>query len=330
LNRRYALLFAIVAAIIVTAGLVGVAIFADGLALDFRVFWETARLPLDDIYRPAWQPFVYPPTTVPWLKTLELLPFWPAFAVWSGLSVLAFFVAARSRTWWLMLLSPALIECLAFGQTSLFVGAIVLFGCARRGWQRGALLGFALCLKPQMVVMAPLILLVRKDWSALAGGIAAALTLILATTMLYGVDIWLDWFRALPMFSGVIEQRNLYWAFVTPYGLAAWAGLPATPVWIAGAMLSGVSVVRSASKWDGLAMPIAVTSILAVPYAVPHDLVAALPWCTAILLRRGWDWRQAPAALLFSATAVPVGLAALAIGWCRVDWSQHRQPVPAS
>jgi hypothetical protein len=313
---RYGLLFAIVASIVVAAGVIGVAIYAGGFALDFDVFWRAARAPIEAIYRPdPWLPFAYPPTVIPWLMPLALLQFWPAFAVWSLLSLACFLAAARSKAWWLMMLSPALVECVVFGQTSLLVGALLLLACSRRGWQMGALLALAMSLKPQMLIMAPLILLVRRDWRALAGGLAAGALLLLITTSLYGSQIWLDWFRALPEFARVVDARNLYWALVTPYGFAAWLHLSPTPYWIAGALLSVLAVVRSARDWDALAMPIAVTSILAVPYAVPHDLVAALPWCTTMLLRRGRDWRQAPAALIFSAAFVPIATAALAISW---------------
>jgi hypothetical protein len=323
---RYGLLFAIVASVIVAVGVIGVAIFAGGFALDFRVFWRAARGPIDSIYRPDhWLPFVYPPTAIPWLKPLALLSFWPAFAVWSALSLACFFFAARSKAWWLMLLSPALIECVAFGQTSLFVGAILLLACSRRGWQMGALLAIALSLKPQMLVMAPLVLLVRRDWPALAGATINGLALLLFVSALYGAGIWLDWVHSLGGFAKVVDARNLYWALVTPYGFAAWLHLPPTPFWIAGALLAVGAVVRSANDWDELAMPIAVTSILAVPYAVPHDLVAALPWCARMLLSRDRDWKQAPAALIFSAALVPVATILLAVSWLRLQDGSVRQ-----
>jgi hypothetical protein len=140
---------------------------------------------------------------------------------------------------------------------------------------------------------------------------------MLFSILLYGPTLWLTWFHALPGFASVIASRNLYWALITPYGLAMWAGLLGTPFWIAGALLSLAAVMRSARSWDNLAMPIAVTSILAVPYAVSHDLVAALPWCASILVKRDWHWKQAPAALIFSAVFVPVATVALAVSWLR-------------
>jgi len=323
---RYGLIFALVAGAIVTAALIAAAIIADGFALDFGVFWRAAQTPASEVYRPdPWLPFVYPPTAIPWLRPLALLPFWPAFALWSALSVALFFVAAKSRAWWLIALSPGLIECVTFGQTSLFVGALLLFACTRRGWQMGVLLAVAFSLKPQMLVMAPLILLVRRDWPALAGGALCGLALLLFTCAQYGPGIWLAWLRAMPGFAQVIDHRNLYWATITPYGLAAWSGVPPVPVWIACAALSIAAVLRSACQWDNLAMPMVVTSILTVPYAVPHDLVAALPWCTAMLLRRDPDWRQAPAALLFSATMVPIAAAMIAGDWAFVV---RRTPPP--
>jgi hypothetical protein len=179
----------------------------------------------------------------------------------------------------------------------------------------GALLAFAFCLKPQMLITAPLVLLVRRDWGAIIGGVTAGIALLSGVTALYGPQIWVNWWHALPGFVEVIEVRNLYWALVTPYGLAAWVGLPPTPFWVAGASLALVAVLRSGNGWEDLAMPITVTSVLAVPYAVPHDLVAALPWCAGILIRKEINWRQAPAALIFAALAVPFATFAMAVRW---------------
>ena len=281
-------------------------------------------MPIESVYRPdSWLPFVYPPSSLPWFKSLALVSFWPGFAAWSLLSLACFVIATRSRVWWFMLLSPGLIECLVFGQTSLLVGALLLWACSRHGWQMGALLALALSLKPQMLIMAPMIMLVRRDWPAIVGGLVASATLLLLTTSLYGPRIWADWLHAMPAFAQVIDDRKLYWAVITPYGLARWIGLPALPISIACAGISFGAVLRSGRSWEELPMPIAVTSILVAPYAVPHDLVAALPWCASVLLRGGRDWRQAPAALIFSAVMVPFAAVALAFSWI---WPKNPSP----
>lgn len=76
---------------------------------DFEVFWLAARMPLETIYIPGpVRPFAYPPSAIPLIKALGLLPQHLSFLVFIGLSAAAFYWAGRrlySRTAVLMALA---------------------------------------------------------------------------------------------------------------------------------------------------------------------------------------------------------------------------------
>src|SRR5689334_14174271 len=159
-----------------------IAIFAllwpKAAGVDFAVFWRAVHALHP--YAPNEQPFVYPPTALLWFSPLKLLDVWPAYLVWTGVSI-AIFAAA---TLWLYgrgptalaLISPAMSVALIPGQTSLIAAALLFAAFATDcRFCRGMVLGALLTLKPQLVVVAPLFLIVRRDWAALAAMAVSAL-----------------------------------------------------------------------------------------------------------------------------------------------------------
>jgi hypothetical protein len=231
---------------------------------------------------------------------------WPAFVLWSLASLGLFLWAAKIPNRLLLLLSPALVQYIVFGQTSLLVGALILV--ASEGSVMGGLFGIAFTLKPQLVALAPLVFLVRRDWQAVYGFAGAVVGSVILTTLIFGSQIWQDWLDALPAFRNTLVSRDLFWVLITPAGLAERFALPPFPFWAAGAAIAGFAVLRS--KMDTRPL-IVCASLLAAPYAVGHDLVALLPFC---LLTLQSDGRAKPfAALAFAVAFVPIALAGLAL-----------------
>ncbi len=289
------LLFAVICGVIVSFGLIVAT--ASNFGHDFRVFWQASRA--TNVYTAdPFGPFVYPPTALVWIKPLALLPFWPAFALWSVMSLAAFMTVARK---WLLLLSPVVVQCLVYGQTSLLIGALILYAANRPSWARGALLGLALTLKPQVVFLAPLVLFARKDWDALCGLVGGVALSVAVSVALFGFRPWSDWIAALPLFGDDLAARNLWWVTITPYGTAMRFGLNPYPFWIAGVVLALVAAWRSRTD---LAATIVLTSILASPYAMVNDLAAALPFALTSMGMAG--------ALIYSAALAPLALAVFA------------------
>ena len=224
---------------LVSIGLVWATSRGGGIGLDFAVFWRAART--TNVYSPnPFDPFVYPPTTLLWLKPLCWLSFWPAFILWSLVSLVAYMAAARK---WLLLGSPVVIQCLVFGQTSMILAAGILVAARSEGVVMGVILGLVFSLKPQLLVTAPLVLLLRRQWRSLSGFLIGAVVSVAFSVILFGPHVWLEWAGSIPAFRRVLESRDLWWVMITPYSVGMRLGVSPWPF-----LLMGCCVAHFAQK----------------------------------------------------------------------------------
>src|SRR5579884_438371 len=156
-----------------------VLLWPKAAGVDFAVFWRAVHALHP--YAVNEQPFVYPPTALLWFLPLRLVDAWPGYLAWTAFSVVAFCLVAlwlygRGATA-LAIISPAAGVGLIPGQTSLIASAF-LFAAFASDCRicRGIFLGALLTLKPQLAVIAPVFLVLRREWIALA---AMALTTVL-------------------------------------------------------------------------------------------------------------------------------------------------------
>jgi hypothetical protein len=294
---------------------------ARSFGFDYRVFRYSSQVNVGDIYDPHPQaPFVYPPTAIAFFRPLGQVPISVGFAVWMLLSASLFLYATRSINRLAIAfvsISPVLVKCVLLGQSALVLSALVLLAADRKGWLGGLLLGLVLTIKPQMAILAPLALLVRKDWQAVAGMIAGSLAMFLAELILYGFQPWSDWWAALPLFRQTLIENHLLWIMVTPAGVAQNFGLPVQPALVFGLLLGVASILGSArhAKGPELAGLIVTASVLAVPYAASHDLIALLPWTALLLLRERLSLPVLAAVLVLTMEFMAVGLVIFAMFW---------------
>jgi hypothetical protein len=233
---------------------------------------------VSEIYRPdPFGPFVYPPA-IAWLKPLAMFPFWTAFGLWTAVSVLCFWRAAKST---LVFISPAVVQCLVYGQTSLILASLLLVWS--QGLAMGVMFGLVCSIKPQIAFLAPIVFVVRRDFVALLGFGLALLTALLITTGWLGLGIWRNWIEAMPAFRDVIVNRNLFWVFITPGGMARSLGLPFIPAWLLGVAVALLAVFRSRPSDDRIL--IVGSSLLAAPYAAGQDMAALIPFALAAATR---------------------------------------------
>jgi hypothetical protein len=295
-------------------------------AVDFAVFWRAVHALHP--YATNEQPFVYPPTALLWFSPLKLVDVWPGYLIWTAVSVMVFAAAAlwlygRGATA-LAIISPAMSVGLIPGQTSLIAGAVLFAAFATEcRLCRGVLLGALLTFKPQLAVMAPLFLIVRRDWHALAWMMLTALLLALATTVLFGAEVWSDWMRAIPAFQQIVTHRGLSMSAVSPAAFASSIGLPSLPLLLLGCAAALAIALKSGRLNDGeRAAMIATASLFAAPYALRYDLIAIAPAMGVIILNQ--TGRKALlACVAYSATFGPLSLVA---GTAVVDWrSSDRQ-----
>jgi len=330
IRERWPLLIALWVAISSNMAIVAL-LWPKAEAVDFAVFWRAVHALHP--YAPNEQPFVYPPTALLWFSPLKLVDVWPAYLAWTAVSIILFAAAAlrlygRGATA-LAMISPAMSVGLIPGQTSLIAAALLFLAFAsEQRLPRGILLGALLTFKPQLAVMAPLFLIVRRDWLALAATAVTALAIALAATALFGRGLWSDWVGAIPAFQQIVTHRGLSMSAVSPAAFATSIGLPRLPLLLIGGAAALLIAIKSRRlRNPECAAMIATASLFAAPYALRYDLIAIAPAMAAVILTETGR-RALLACVAYSATFGPLSLAA---GTCVVDWrSQDRQSVKRS
>jgi hypothetical protein len=169
---------------------------AGKLAGSGHLYDPAKILPLELTWSGKAFPFGRIPAYAFALKPLAALPFPLARALWLGLSLAAVagFVALwplGSRPWAMTALcwSAPLAMCLAFGQDSVLFLFFVTVGVRLllQGRRFSAGLAFSLCvIKPHLALLLPVVLLARREWRALAGGLAGGLALAAASFAVEG------------------------------------------------------------------------------------------------------------------------------------------------
>ena len=314
--KPYRLVFTAVLALCGTLNLVVLAyILRRHLFLnqDFLGFWAYPRFtPLTAIYNPdammhfqqslyrgyhSFFPFTYPPDALLFIKWLGTLPYNAARAIWLLAGLACFAVAGwallRGPVAVLALLaSPAALLCIVLGQSSFFIGALLLGGLAalpRRPVLAGVLFGL-LTLKPQMGVLLPVLLLAQGRWNAIAGAILTTGLLVLLTCLALPPDLWRLWLTSLPRiqqdyFSGGTNLSTM----VTPAANALALGM--APHW-AMALQTACTLAAALCTWAAarrgrynaaIAVLLGATAI-AQPHAYAYDLVT-LPAALILGLR---------------------------------------------
>jgi hypothetical protein len=306
---RPALSFAILVCVLGSGALFLWFALGNHFATDFRVYWRTANGPLDTAYASSRLPFPYAPTMLLWVSPLKLISLWPGFLAWVAVSIWAMMRACRnllspSETW-LVLLNPVAVNALCAGQVSLFLAAGLLWACTTdRRIAAGLALAFIASVKPQLVALAPLFLIARRDWTALASAATGFSVLVAGSLMAFGAQPWIDWLNSLERFHSLLVGSNVLGVAVTPAAAAQSFHLPPLPFLLAGLAL-GVWLVLACRKAGPLQSSAAIGtgSLLAAPYALGYDLAVILPFLAYATFRGSFG-----AAFALSGTLNPAPL----------------------
>ncbi|MGN6058070.1 MAG: glycosyltransferase family 87 protein [Sphingomicrobium sp.] len=289
--------------------------------VDFAVFWRAVHALHP--YAANEQPFVYPPTALLWFLPLRLVDAWPGYLIWTAVSVVLFCAAAiwlygRGATA-LAIISPAAGVAVIPGQTSLIASAVLFAAFASEcRICRGILLAALLALKPQLAVMAPLFLIVRREWLGLAALALAAALLALAATTVFGSVLWSEWAGAISGFQQVVAHRGLSMSAVSPAAFAATVGLPRLPLLLLGFGVALAIALKSRELDEpNTAAMLACASLFAAPYALRYDMIAIAPAMAALILS-GSGRKALLACVAYSASFGPLSLAA---GTCVIKWN---------
>lgn len=354
--------FVFIADIFVAGGvLVTSRLQAGHVFVDFFMLWSSARYVLEHgtagfydaeplrAFQSAllgephgWHPFPYPPLFLLAVVPLGLLPYFWAYAVAMAGSVAGMAAAAAGRRPAVLftaalLTSPAAIVNFLYGHNGFLSAALIAGGTrllATRPLVAGMLFGLV-SYKPQLAVALPVALLAARAWKTLGAAAVTAAVLLLASLLVFGADIWIDWLNFLPRFSAAVlthgDEFFAKMASLTPALLRFGVPLPLTT---AAQFVSAAAVLatlwlafRRSARSVAAGALLLVAPFLVTPYAYSYDLPLAavgVLWLGTDLARRGalpverivlaLAW-IAPLAAMFplpweTAPAVPLALAA--------------------
>ena len=243
----------------------------------------------------AIHPFIYPPSTLLLLVPMAKIAFWPSFAVLIAGSAVALAMCSTplKTDRLLLLLAPPVILAAIAGQLSLLVVALAIAGLARlerEPSKAGALLAVATLIKPTLLVLAPIALLSGRHYRATATAAATGVALIVLGLLLFGAELWLAWFDAVPAFQHLfVHEDALLRNSVSPYAFAVYHGFasPIIPLIMA--------AIAIAATWRAfsMAIPLADRSVIMLggalmlaPYSMHYELAVLAPALFSISLNR--------------------------------------------
>ncbi|MEW5686302.1 MAG: glycosyltransferase family 87 protein [Pseudomonadota bacterium] len=294
----------------------GMQALADGRAYDFTYVTQLQGWPMGPSYL---RPFLYPPSSFFLFAPLAALPYWPGYGLLVVASYALFALAGRrvGAPWWMMLFPAAGLVALC-GQLTFLLGALIVTALSlpRRPAVAGVLLGLAATLKPQLLVLAPIALIGARQWRTLVA--AGATTALVAglSTLIWGVEPWLQWVAAMPRFQNEVVPGSpgQFEDGITPYSMLAAQGLPG--LWAlclapAALTLAWVSL-RRPDPLDRLVLLMGAT-LMILSYAMHYEAALLLPAVAAYLARtRDRLWPLYAAAACFFTVGLVFGFAPVA------------------
>jgi alpha-1,2-mannosyltransferase len=271
----------------------------------------------------------YPPHLLLMTWPLAFLPYLPAYLAWCALGMALYLAAAsdggrRPERLFMLVVAPAVWINIFAGQSGFLTATLMIAGLAgleRRPVLSGICFGL-LTIKPQLGVLIPLMLVLTGQWRAILTAALTIAALVIATGLLFGFDIWPEYFRqVLPLQSKILTAGQGIFTIMMPtvFMNARIAHLPLDIAW---ALQIATSIAAVAAvTWTYwrrrdpvLSASLLVTaSFLVTPYAFNYDMVV-FGWVIALLREKGGaplDDRLALAVWTLPVTATVMGLFAI-------------------
>ena len=244
-------------------------------------------LPSDPVDR-LWS---YPPPFLLVAAPFGLLPYLPALAAWTACGLLALGLALRrAGSGWMVaaaLTSPTVVFAVVAGQVSLLVAAVISTAFAqldRRPVRAGLLLSL-LVVKPQTILLVPVLLVASRRWRVLAAAAAGTAAIVALSVAANGPRVW-TCFIATGVPAQVAEMRGTI-DVLAPFSVSlttaaietGMSAATASSLQLAAALVAAalVALVGWRSRKDGTStdyecLVMLTCSIFASPYFILHDL----------------------------------------------------------
>jgi alpha-1,2-mannosyltransferase len=245
----------------------------------------------------------YPPHILLLLWPFGLFPYLASYALWlvAGLGVYLWAASNGKFDRELLLflaLSPVAMVLVLTGQNGFFTGALLLGVLAQ--WDKrpvlaGIMLGL-LSVKPQLVLLMPLVLMMTGRWRCLAVAAATAAAMMALTTVLYGPAVWTGYLADAVPFQNIVMTKGtglMLGMMPTAFINARLMGAPDAVAWALQAVTAIIAL--AAVVWTfrkrrdpmlSNAMLLA-ASLLVTPYSFNYDMAALIAVLAQMRLRPG-------------------------------------------
>ena len=263
-------------------------------------------------------PYPYPPSFLLFLWPLAWLSYAGAYAAWMGVTLLLYLTASLAGAWRprdlpCLVLAPATVLTIVFGQSGLLYAALLVGGIRlldSRPVLAGILFGL-LTYKPQFGVLIPLALIAAGQWRCILAAAATTVLLVLLSSLLFGAASWWAWIDGLPAHAAYVDTA------VSPYRKQSilanltllHVGRPAAQAVQAVCALAAALLVWLRFPRVGPEPRIAVlaaATFLAAPYAFLYDMPMLTNAVLAMLaLRPRPGWLSADQAIAVLVLAFP-------------------------
>jgi hypothetical protein len=244
--------------------------------------------------------FVYPPPFLLVCAPFAALRFYPALAVFLGISLAALAAAIRFTTRSATALmagiaAPGVLLGAIPGQSAILVAAIMGGGLTlmgRRPRLSGTILGL-LVIKPTLAAAVPIALLLAGRWRVLLHAAVSATALCGLATLLFGMEVWPGFLQASAearqwLATGslsFVKQQSIF-GLVRLLGLSLTVAAAAQACTAILAVLALACVLRRRPGAPAEAAATVLASLLMTPYLLDYDF--ALTMLPAMWLACDW------------------------------------------
>lgn len=234
--------------------------------------------------------YSYPPVTLLYTWLLALPPYWASLLLWLA-GTGAFFVwAARPYLHgaglpaWMAILAPASIVNAWAGHYGFLIGGLWLAAfhyLPRRPVLAGVLIG-CMIVKPHLAILAPIVLLYRREWRAFAAAAATVLALAGLSAIVFGVDLWIVYLTKTALVqAAMVDDVGTFFIRMMPTimpslalaGVGAAAAALVQVVVALGAI--GLLLWRMPKESEEAGLAAATATFLVLPYAFNYDMTVA-------------------------------------------------------
>ena len=311
------------------------------LGTDFISFWTASRLShlgssAYDVaahvalqrktYAPpaSYTAFFYPPPFLLYCWPLGWLDYFPALALWLGVTGAGYTLAVRAwlgrLPWWAIAAFPPVLITITHGQSSFLLAGLLGGGvwlvAQGRSTLGGVLFGLAV-FKPQFGVLLPMVLLASREWRALLAAALTALALALAATAVLGVHIWGEWWAVTGAAQAAMANGSVSFAKLQSlFAALRLLGVPIATAYTAQfALTCGIAAILARLAWRrGFTLELGAATlagtVLATPFVLDYDLVLLAFPIALLAVRPSQPWERSAAAMAFITPVFARSLAA--------------------